>query len=56
LGQGDFVFIAAKGSHEDDPCVYVDLYRVENGKIAERWGFPEKIPPGEDWKNSNSML
>src|ERR1700679_2014257 len=29
FGQEDFVFIAAKGSHESDPCVYIDLYRVE---------------------------
>ncbi len=56
LGQGDFVFIAARGSHKTAPCVYVDLYRVENGKIAERWGFSEPVPPQEKWKNSNSML
>jgi len=56
LGQGDFVFIAAKGSHERKPCVYVDLYRVEDGKIAERWGFPEEIPPQKEWKNTNNML
>ena len=56
LGQGDFVFIAAKGSHEVNPCVYLDLYRVEDGKIAERWGFPDEIPPQEQWKNNNGML
>lgn len=56
LGQGDFVFIVAKGSHEGAPCVYVDLYRVEDGKIAERWGIPEEIPPQEEWKNNNGML
>jgi predicted SnoaL-like aldol condensation-catalyzing enzyme len=56
LGQGDFVFIAAKGTHEDEPCVYIDLYRVENMKIAEHWGFPEKILPREEWKNNNGML
>ncbi len=56
LGQGDFVFIAAKGSHRGDPCAYIDLYRVEDGKIAERWGFPEQAPPQEEWKNNNGML
>jgi predicted SnoaL-like aldol condensation-catalyzing enzyme len=56
LGQGDFVFIAAKGTHKGEPCVYIDLYRVEEGKIAERWGFSEQIPPREEWKNNNGML
>jgi len=56
LGQGDFVFIAAKGSHRSAPCVYIDLYRVEDEKIAERWGFPEQTPPQEEWKNNNGML
>jgi len=56
FGQGDFAFIAAQGSHQSNPCVYIDLYRVENGKIAERWGFPEEVPPREEWKNNNGIL
>jgi predicted SnoaL-like aldol condensation-catalyzing enzyme len=56
LGQGDFVFIAAKGTHESEPCAYIDLYRVEDEKIVEHWGFPEKIPPREECKNNNGML
>jgi len=56
LGQGDFVFIAANGTHEGDPCVYVDLYRVEKEKIVEHWGFSEMIPPQQEWKNNNGML
>lgn len=56
LGQGDLVFIAAKGTHEGKPCVYVDLYRVEGEKIVEHWGFPEMIPPQSASKNSNGML
>ncbi len=49
-------FIAAKGTHEDNPCVYIDLYRVEDGKIAERWGFPEEVLPQEEWKNNHGLL
>jgi predicted SnoaL-like aldol condensation-catalyzing enzyme len=56
LGQGDFVFIAAKGSHKANPCVYIDLYRVEDQKIAERWGFSEERSPQEERKNNNGML
>ena len=43
LGQGDFVFITASGSIEGAPCTFVDLYRVEDDKIVEHWGFPEKL-------------
>jgi hypothetical protein len=48
--------MAAKGSHWGDPCVYSNLYRVEDKKIAERWGFPEEIPLRKEWKNDNGML
>ena len=56
LGQGDLVFIAAKGTVGGAPCAYIDLYRVEDGKIAERWGFSEEIPPHAEQKNHNGML
>lgn len=56
LGQGDLVFIAAEGTHEGKPCVYVDLYRIEGEKIVEHWGFPEMVPPRSEWKNNNGML
>lgn len=56
LGQGDLVFIAATGTHEGNPCIYVDLYRVEGEKIVEHWGFPEMVPPQSAWKNNNRML
>lgn len=55
LGQGDFVFIAATGTIETQPCVFVDLYRVEDGKIDEHWGFPQMIPPSAQRKNANGL-
>jgi predicted SnoaL-like aldol condensation-catalyzing enzyme len=56
LGQGDFVFIAARGTHDDKPCAYIDLYRVETGKLVEHWGFPVSIPPLEVCRNVNGLL
>lgn len=56
LGDGDFVFMAAKGTHDRAACVYVDLYRIEHEKIVEHWGFSENVPPEKEWKNNNGML
>jgi predicted SnoaL-like aldol condensation-catalyzing enzyme len=56
LGQGDFVFLAAKGTVEGRACVYIDLYRVEAGKLVEHWGFPEEVPAPTAWRNSNGIL
>jgi predicted SnoaL-like aldol condensation-catalyzing enzyme len=42
LGQGDFVFIAAKGLHESEPCLYIDLYRVEDGENRRAVGIPRR--------------
>lgn len=56
IGQGDFVFLVAKGTHESKPCLYVDLYRVEDEKLVEHWGFPEMVPPQTEWRNNNGMV
>ena len=56
LGQGDFVFIAAEGTHEDEPCAYIDLYRVEDEKIVEHWGFPQAIPTRVERLNKNDVF
>ena len=34
---------------------FYDLFRVENGKIAEHWDTIETIP-AEDWKNDNGKF
>ena len=56
LGHGDFVFLVARGTHERQPCLYVDLYRVEGGRLVEHWGFPEEVPPQQDRRNGNGMV
>jgi predicted SnoaL-like aldol condensation-catalyzing enzyme len=56
LGAGDWVFLAARGTHRGAACVYVDLYRVAEEKIVEHWGFPEMVPGPEQSRNINGML
>jgi hypothetical protein len=37
-------------------AAFYDLWRVENGKIAERWDTVESIPAKGEWKNSNGKF
>ena len=37
----------------DKPTSYYDLFRVENGKIAEHWDVMETIAPESEWKHQN---
>jgi len=34
----------------------IDIYRVQDGKIAEHWDTLEAIPPRSEWKNSNGKF
>jgi len=56
LGDGNFVLVVAEGSFGDRPSSYYDLYRIQNGKIAEHWDTIEPIPPRADWKNSTGKF
>jgi len=53
LGEGNFVLVVAEGSFGERVTSYYDLYRIENGKIAEHWDTLEPILPRTEWKNSN---
>ena len=56
VGQGDFVFLVARGTHQGEPCAYVDLYRVEGDKLVEHWGFPQAVPPAHGGAARNGMI
>lgn len=56
VGRGDLVFVAAKGTHQGEACAYIDLYRVEDDKVVEHWGFPKPYPPRVEQRNDNAML
>lgn len=56
LGRGNFVLTMSEGTLADQPTAFYDLFRVENGKIAEHWDVIEPIPVRAEWKNQNGKF
>lgn len=56
LGEGNFVLVASEGKLAGKLTSFYDLFRVENGKIAEHWDVIETIAPKETWKNNNGKF
>lgn len=56
LGEGNFVLVVSEGHFGKDHNAFYDLFRVENGKIAEHWDVIEPIPAKESWKNNNGKF
>ena len=56
LAQGNFVLAVSEGTFGGAPTSYYDLWRVENGKIAEHWDVMEPIAEKETWANQNGKF
>lgn len=56
LGEGNFVLVVSEGHFGKDYNAFYDLFRVEDGKIAEHWDVIEPIPAKENWKNENGKF
>lgn len=56
LGEGNFVLVVSEGHLAGKHNSFYDLFRVENGKIAEHWDTIEEIPTKENWKNNNGKF
>lgn len=56
LAQGNFVLAVSEGTFGDAPTSYYDLWRVENGKIAEHWDVMETIADKSTWQNQNGKF
>ena len=53
LGEGNFVLVVSEGEFGGKSTSFYDLFRIENGVIAEHWDTIEEIPNKENWKNNN---
>lgn len=56
LAEGNFVLGVSEGSFGGKPTSYYDLWRVENGKIAEHWDVMETIADKSTWQNNNGKF
>jgi predicted SnoaL-like aldol condensation-catalyzing enzyme len=56
LGEGDMVLVLSEGRLAGMPTAFYDLFRVENGKIAEHWDVLATIPDRSAWKNPNGKF
>jgi predicted SnoaL-like aldol condensation-catalyzing enzyme len=56
LGEGNFVLVVSEGHLGGKHSSFYDLFRVENGRIAEHWDTIEEIPAKENWKNNNGKF
>ncbi len=56
LAEGNFVLAVSEGTFAGEPTSYYDLWRVENGKIAEHWDVMETIADQSTWQNENGKF
>lgn len=56
LAQGNYVLAVSEGTFGGTPTSYYDLWRVENGKIAEHWDVMETIADKDSWQNANGKF
>lgn len=51
---GDFVWLHVRSAMTGKETKYMDIYRIENGKIAEHWDAIQEVP--ERSMNQNTMF
>lgn len=56
VAEGNFVLTVNEGTLGGTHTSFYDLFRVENGKIAEHWDILETIPSKDEWKNENGKF
>ena len=56
LADGNYALAVSEGTFGGAPTSYYDLFRVENGKIAEHWDVMETIAEKSTWQNQNGKF
>jgi predicted SnoaL-like aldol condensation-catalyzing enzyme len=56
LADGDYALAASEGTFGGKETTYYDLFRVENGYIAEHWDVMEPLAEKSTWANDNGKF
>ncbi len=56
FGEGNFVISVMEGYFGEEHTAFYDLFRIEEGKIAEHWDVVAPIPDKSSWKNNNGKF
>ena len=52
----NYVLAVSEGTFGGAPTSYYDLWRIENGKVAEHWDVMETIAEKDTWQNQNGKF
>ena len=56
LADGDYALAVSEGTFGGVATSFYDLFRVENGKIAEHWDVMETLADKSTWQNQNGKF
>lgn len=56
LADGNYGLVVSEGTFGGTPTTYYDLFRVEDGKIAEHWDVMETLADKDTWANKNGKF
>lgn len=56
LADGNYGLAVSEGTFGGTPTTYYDLFRVEDGKIAEHWDVMEPLAAEDTWQNQNGKF
>ena len=56
VAEGDLVVVHFRREDPNGPVATIEIFRVQDGQIAEHWAVTESIPPEDKARNKNGMI
>ena len=55
VGESNWVAACPKEEIDGGECALFDIFRIEDGRIAEHWDVAEPVPPRAELANSGKF-